>query len=888
MNAKCMVKGGKVKGPGGPTDDKISAKLSNGEYVLPADTVKAVGVNKLDMLKRATHTPVHMFDGGAVLNRIVDRNTASLQAGTADLSNPNNTLNANSVGEAGLTAGLIDAGNQYARRQQNSFSDTSAGLPKPSTPIAPAVTPPATNASGPAPNTVAAPGKVNPNEAITTLRNLTTGMAGAPLAVTPPTPAPKDVVNGGFFHHPQQYADGGSVADWLSDHTGGLIGTNSNVLATRRRTEEILNGTAKDVIEPEPAPSPAPAQAAQQPAEGPGLTGLPDVIRQRHELLHNMADGGRVYSDFEAMMRAAKERPPLAFEGGLPGPPATSTLELVPKGSEGIPYTPVPQRVPTGEGFQLQPKTLPTYPVEELPAEHIIAKGLPGTDMVPAGGPIPRMERAGGLPGTNLVPAGETYTPNLPVPVGSRSEPLTRQQYYESSYGKPASSAPITARGLPPGLAGGLKVAGGVGTATDVLGRAIDEGAFIKDAQGQWHKNPQWTGKNWLGLGAESAGKLAAAYGGAKLGAGIGTFLAPEVPIIPQVIGGGLGMLGGALVGEEGIQAVKDNYGNAVDWISRNAVEPTMKFFGDEAVSDAARKAGANKGLPVPANNQASQIVQGSIPSLVTPSGETTSGSVRYTVGPNGEVQKFVGGQEQPVKQLQIAPTAIGEDHKPVDMTGDTMAKMNAHTRGMEALKAGGDYQAAYNEYLNPQARPAGVPMMGNGLAALQSAYQGTLAKMQNLPLGDLQSVREFRRLKNVAALQGNMLEQAQAQQSGILERMYGAQGQANAARINAATELEKQRMAGQSALNVAGLNLAGKPAIKIDPNAIKQSVLGPNATAYNSAYRELQTAVASGNQEAATKARAKMTAALAELKAASESLGTAPNIFNMAGVGTE
>jgi hypothetical protein len=55
--AKRLGRGGKVSGPGGPVDDKIPAMLSDGEYVLPADTVKAVGVKKLDKLVKKTHTP---------------------------------------------------------------------------------------------------------------------------------------------------------------------------------------------------------------------------------------------------------------------------------------------------------------------------------------------------------------------------------------------------------------------------------------------------------------------------------------------------------------------------------------------------------------------------------------------------------------------------------------------------------------------------------------------------------------------------------------------------------------------------------------------------------------------------------------------------------------
>lgn len=54
------VGGGSVSGPGGPVDDKIPAMLSNGEYVLPADTVKKIGVGKLDKVVKDTHTPAEI------------------------------------------------------------------------------------------------------------------------------------------------------------------------------------------------------------------------------------------------------------------------------------------------------------------------------------------------------------------------------------------------------------------------------------------------------------------------------------------------------------------------------------------------------------------------------------------------------------------------------------------------------------------------------------------------------------------------------------------------------------------------------------------------------------------------------------------------------------
>lgn len=52
-----LEKKGAIRGPGGPVDDKIPAMLSAGEYVLPADTVKKIGKDKLDKAVAETHTP---------------------------------------------------------------------------------------------------------------------------------------------------------------------------------------------------------------------------------------------------------------------------------------------------------------------------------------------------------------------------------------------------------------------------------------------------------------------------------------------------------------------------------------------------------------------------------------------------------------------------------------------------------------------------------------------------------------------------------------------------------------------------------------------------------------------------------------------------------------
>jgi len=50
-------KAGLVKGPGGPIDDQIEARLSNGEFVIPADVVRRKGEEFFERLVKKNHVP---------------------------------------------------------------------------------------------------------------------------------------------------------------------------------------------------------------------------------------------------------------------------------------------------------------------------------------------------------------------------------------------------------------------------------------------------------------------------------------------------------------------------------------------------------------------------------------------------------------------------------------------------------------------------------------------------------------------------------------------------------------------------------------------------------------------------------------------------------------
>ncbi len=53
-----LKNGGRVKGPGSGTSDSVPAMLSHGEFVMPADSTAKIGVQNLEAMRRATHTPV--------------------------------------------------------------------------------------------------------------------------------------------------------------------------------------------------------------------------------------------------------------------------------------------------------------------------------------------------------------------------------------------------------------------------------------------------------------------------------------------------------------------------------------------------------------------------------------------------------------------------------------------------------------------------------------------------------------------------------------------------------------------------------------------------------------------------------------------------------------
>ena len=92
-----FANGGVITGAGTGTSDEVPIAASHGEYILPADTVQALGVGNLDALKDATHNDVGMrapgmfANGGLIedpLEEIRSRQPSMRQVGPGLTQNP--------------------------------------------------------------------------------------------------------------------------------------------------------------------------------------------------------------------------------------------------------------------------------------------------------------------------------------------------------------------------------------------------------------------------------------------------------------------------------------------------------------------------------------------------------------------------------------------------------------------------------------------------------------------------------------------------------------------------------------------------------------------------------------------------------------------------------
>ena len=215
--------GGRVSGPGGPVDDKVGpVMLSDKEYVLPADTVDAVGVQQLDALRAMTHTPAGLRRTGdnperaAMMQKQYDQPVTGSAIPThtalplpatppAPDTNPDHAfMYRDNLGDAikglrGKIPGLADGGMVRDRLDLRSpLLRTSAGGPlAPVKPVAPTVPGGNTLPAVRGPSTMIPNGPAAPGGGVPPIKDIPgevlnrTGQPRMPAPAAPKAPAPK-------------------------------------------------------------------------------------------------------------------------------------------------------------------------------------------------------------------------------------------------------------------------------------------------------------------------------------------------------------------------------------------------------------------------------------------------------------------------------------------------------------------------------------------------------------------------------------------------------------------------------------------------------------------------------------------------------------------------
>lgn len=226
---KAYYDGREVVGPGTGTSDSIPADLSNGEDVLPTDTVAAIGggshaagVRKIGKLIDATHTPVHKQRGIASMPPGLAPDTA---LGYDDGGQVTSTGDPNAARNAAVDTKLASGSGGWAQLGPAASPSVSAPVAAPvaqqaatAQPQTQQIAAPATKAFGSYTDT-SAPATNGPGIAGTTF---TRGATESPAAYSGWNSAVNKMPVSATGYPTQQYADGGPIRRAMYANGGAI------------------------------------------------------------------------------------------------------------------------------------------------------------------------------------------------------------------------------------------------------------------------------------------------------------------------------------------------------------------------------------------------------------------------------------------------------------------------------------------------------------------------------------------------------------------------------------------------------------------------------------------------------------------------------------------
>lgn len=306
---------GFVVGPGTETSDSIPARLSAGEYVLPADTVKAVGVDQLDALREATHKPVKgegakaargFFAGGTPGG--LDEAYKSWQDKKVPWYMPTPKGNMEErTAEAAYTKALADSYAGGGLQHQPGARPPSSPAPTPTQDAAPTPTP----ATATLNSVMEVQRRRDAIAGKNTDQNTTPQPSNTP-STEAQAPQGREVVPGAYAHGRGQYSDRAGGMGFSPGFTGKPNAQNDAAAEalSARSQQESTNRLAQQQYQREVANAQAINAAGTQYAPNSGLQyqWMSDIRDPRTMALRNASAGSTIFHNKGEEMTANKAR----------------------------------------------------------------------------------------------------------------------------------------------------------------------------------------------------------------------------------------------------------------------------------------------------------------------------------------------------------------------------------------------------------------------------------------------------------------------------------------------------------------------------------------------------------------------------------------------------
>jgi hypothetical protein len=334
--------GGHIRGPGSATSDSIDIRASDGEFILPADTVKAVGVKSLRDLVARTHEPTgrparrgRYADGGIVtddkdrkLDSFGDAAAAARDGSVAQVSrsgnvmaSPSNTFPGNRLqGDSGSSGIPISQAARIAATPPNAAPAGMSAVDRAS-----AVAQIPTDGQRSAPAADGSQDRWDNTEAGRNFANIAAALPGSAGIARPLVARTGGAISGGISAATRLLTAGAGSTAASAAMGAESAGPNVAQPAALARPADPMGST------PAPAGTPSPgADTSAQPAQPGGAGGIRRIDRPGQAPLYtNLPDSSSDLQSFTARAAGGPSAQNMAAADALAGRQQDESMQRV-------------------------------------------------------------------------------------------------------------------------------------------------------------------------------------------------------------------------------------------------------------------------------------------------------------------------------------------------------------------------------------------------------------------------------------------------------------------------------------------------------------------------------------------------------------------------------